>query len=497
MSSRRTRSVSRRGPAPSSTTTRTGGLLKDAGPLTLPSPPFTIRARDPWDRLAQRVTRDGRWFGDDASSAGRRVRPAPRTLMAGDDFQNEYLGLSPGPGENNFRLGDRDRRRLRGPVVSLASLEGHNYGAFIFRVMPKLAARDGWLPDATVPAPSMTRLMVRSADARGRATRASRCSDRASPMRWSTRSFPPTARPTACSTIRRALSARLRERCGVPAGRTAVGPRRGWGPAVGRRARCSTRMKSWRGLRLWASRRSGRHAMPMRAQIACFRRRRSSSARRGRRFQHRLLPPQHAGRDIESEPHWMFAHEPLRPVRADYAIFEARAADTDWSRPHKPAHCKRRCAGRAASRGSGSCQSVSAVAPALRSSRTAACSADQARDMGDDAAGGPTRSCPSFRPARSAPAAPDDGDLVGAAIEQANAMACRTPEPSGRPGGRGWRAGAAGSEPPLAAAAPAQIPPSSRPIRKTPAMMTMVFQSMGSPAADFWLLGRFLGLVLL
>lgn len=320
------------------------GLLKDAGPLTLPSPPpFTIRARD-LVQIGSRsyVTRDGRWFGDDAYLQDGEFGRYAAHLMAGDDFQNEYLGLSPGPGENNFRLGDRDRplRRLRGPVVSLASLEGHNYGAFIFRVMPKLAARDGWPPDATVLAPSMTRSMADLLTLAG--VPATRIEMQRPGLAYALEhAVIPSNRTThgLLDDAARAVFAGLRERYGVPqAGRRLYVSRRGWGPG-GRAPRpMLNEDEVVARLEALGFEEVRPHTMPMRAQIACF----SSAAivvgaAGSALFNTVFCHPSTLVVDIESEPHWMFAHMNLFGSSGlPYAIFEARAADTDWSRPHKP-----------------------------------------------------------------------------------------------------------------------------------------------------------------
>ena len=320
------------------------GLLADAGPITLPSPPaFAIRASGV-TQIGSRsyVTADGRWFGDDAYLQDGEFERYAAHLMEGDAFQNEYLGLSAGEAAGTFALAGRDRpvRRLGGTVVSLCALEGGNYGAFLFRVVPKLATLPAWPEDGAVLAPPLTRsmrdLLALAGVPLGRLTM-----QKPGLAYALEHAVIPSMRTThgLLDDAARAVFADLRRRYGVPpAGRRLYVSRRGWGPG-GRTPRpMLNEAEVVERLAALGFEEVRPHTMSMRAQIACF----SSAsivvgAAGSALFNTVFCHPGTLVVDIESEPHWMFAHMNLfGSAGLDYAIFEARAADADWSRPHKP-----------------------------------------------------------------------------------------------------------------------------------------------------------------
>jgi capsular polysaccharide biosynthesis protein len=68
---------------------------------------------------------------------------------------NEDTGLAPAGPIGVFTLDTRERpvEVLNGTVVSLCSFEPTNYGAFLFRVLPKLAGRQDILAKHRILAP--------------------------------------------------------------------------------------------------------------------------------------------------------------------------------------------------------------------------------------------------------------------------------------------------------------------------------------------------------
>lgn len=62
-------------------------------------------------------------------------------LVGNDELQHELIGFRRGKNELlNFDLGARRVFRIEGSVVVLSSTEPTNYGSFLFRILPKLAA---------------------------------------------------------------------------------------------------------------------------------------------------------------------------------------------------------------------------------------------------------------------------------------------------------------------------------------------------------------------
>jgi capsular polysaccharide biosynthesis protein len=318
------------------------GLLADAGPLTLQSPPnFVIRASGAV-QIGTRsyVMPDGRWFGDDAYVQDGEFDRYAAYIMAGDAFQNEHIGISAGEAAGTFRLADCDRplRRLDGTVVSLCALEGGNYGASLFRIIPKLASIAAWPKDCTVLAPFLPRSLLDLLAMAG------------VPMGRFVMQRPGFAYAMEHAVIpsmrtmhglldapARAIFADLRRRFGAPpAGRRIYVSRRGFVTGSGRPILNETEVVER--LAAIGFEEIRPHTMSMRQQIQCF----SSAsvvvgAAGSAMFNAVFCHPGALVVDIESEPHWLFAHMNLfGSCGVDYAIFEARAADTDWSRHHKP-----------------------------------------------------------------------------------------------------------------------------------------------------------------
>jgi capsular polysaccharide biosynthesis protein len=332
------RSMTRGGPsfhdAPDGT-----ALFRDLGSTHVVQPPVFVAAMERAFLVGSRsfVTDDGVFFNDDAY----KTPSALAHLRSTDPFLNEYSGLVATEDQGRFRLERGGRRivHLPGPVVSLCSTEGGNYGSFLFRVLPKLATLKRGTGDWTVLTPPLwpttrallilagvpeERIVVQQPDTIYAIDRAI---------------VPSLRNPHALlddATL--TFYAGLRERGGMPGERRIFVSRTGWNER-GMGERPMLNEDEVRGaLEFVGFETVHPHAMTMPEQIACFA---SASMIVGpagsAMFNTVFCRPGTKVIDIESEPHWIFTHCNLfGSCKLDYGIFEARAADSDWSEPHKP-----------------------------------------------------------------------------------------------------------------------------------------------------------------
>src|SRR5205085_3679822 len=86
------------------------------------------------------LTADGRFFNDE-SLWGDALASYLSRIGQADPFLNEHTGLrSIGDSRLSMVAGGRTEQHLEGSTILLSSHEPSNYGSWIFRVLPKLAA---------------------------------------------------------------------------------------------------------------------------------------------------------------------------------------------------------------------------------------------------------------------------------------------------------------------------------------------------------------------
>jgi hypothetical protein len=330
-------------------------LFGDIGACTVTYPPaFLISKRDVLqvgDRTF--LDQEGQFFTDEAFLTADAQGRFLARLGHADAFLNEDTGLV--PHGDRFRFERRARRviHLEGRTLALCSTEPRNYGSFLVRVLPKLAGSNCLPPGIRVLVPAhhtSTRelllmcgvedhqIIVQSKDTIYQLDHA----------------LIPCLRNNQAllddETL--ALFADLRARHGLPLqGRRIFVSRSGFGASRRRSAGWTYRRRAAGRDRIMLNEprlvelitAAGfeivlPHTLSIREQIATF----SSAelvvgAAGSHMFNAVFCHPGARLIDIEAEPHWIHAHMCLfGSLGLRFGIFEAKAADRDWNRLHKP-----------------------------------------------------------------------------------------------------------------------------------------------------------------
>lgn len=260
-----------------------------------------------------------------------------------DSLLNEDTGLVPASRAGRFLLQEQDRAvvELAGDTVSLCAFEPSNHGSFLFRVLPKLAGRRHLLKRGRALAPLYNQSM------RDLFAMAGIPGERIVPhnsrtiYKLESATIPSLRNPHALLDDRTlAFYAAMRDRFGTRHGaRKIFVSRLGWSgsDAASRRVMVNEEAVAQKltaeGFAIIRP-----HNMSARQQIEAF----SAAdvivgAAGSAMFNVVFSRPGTRVIDIESEPHWIFAHANLfGSCGLDYGILEARAIDQDWSVAHKP-----------------------------------------------------------------------------------------------------------------------------------------------------------------
>jgi capsular polysaccharide biosynthesis protein len=320
------------------------GLFSALGTFTISLPPaFTLTASEA-RQVGYRsfLSQGGFLFNDEAlvneEERGRFVARLGQVAP----FPNEDTGLVPVDESRLFRLDARDRsvEYLRGEVVSLCSHEPSNYGAFILRVLPKLAGRCHLSKGLRLIGPLYHESMRSLYEMAGIPVK-NIIAHQTNVIYAYEKVVIPSLRNPHFLVDQESLAfyADLRDRFGSRERKKKIFVSRlGWKGGAGNdrvmlnEEELARRLVA-RGFELVLT-----HAMTVRQQIEAFSSAGlivgpSGSAMFNVVFSH----PGTKVIDIESEPHWIFAHQNLfGSCGMDYGIFEARARDRDWTIPHKP-----------------------------------------------------------------------------------------------------------------------------------------------------------------
>lgn len=319
-------------------------LFSALGTFTISLPPtFTLTASDV-RQVGYRsfLSRSGFLFNDEALvNEAERGRFVVR-LGQGEPFPNEDTGLVPAGESRLFRLDTRDRsvEYLRGEVVSLCSHEPTNYGAFILRVLPKIAGRRHLFKGLKLIGPLYNESMRALYEMAGIPIK-NVITHQTNVIYAYEKAIIPSLRNPHFLVDQEALAfyAELRDRFGsrgkakkIFVSRLGLKSGAGTHRVMLNEEELARRLVT-RGFDLVRT-----HTMSARQQIEAFSSAAlivgaSGSAMFNAVFSHpgtKLI-------DIESEPHWIFAHQNLfGSCGLDYGIFEAKAIDQDWSFSHKP-----------------------------------------------------------------------------------------------------------------------------------------------------------------
>ncbi len=320
-------------------------LFERIGPTVVPhAPTFVLQARAV-RQIGYRgyLGAGGEFFTDEALISAEEERRFLDRLGQPDPFPNEDTDLVPTPRAGRFALLERNRPvvELAGDTVCLCAFEPSNYGSFLFRVLPKLAGRRNLLKQRRVLAPLYNQSMR---DLFAMAGIASECivpHDSQTIYKLEAATIPSLRNPHALLDDRTlAFYAAMRDRVGTRRGaRKIFVSRLGWSgsDAATRRLMVNEEAVAQKlaaeGFAIIRP-----HNMSARQQIEAF----SAAdvvvgAAGSAMFNSVFSRPGTRIIDIESEPHWIFAHANLfGSCGLDYGILEAKAVDHDWSVVHKP-----------------------------------------------------------------------------------------------------------------------------------------------------------------
>lgn len=315
------------------------GLFRKLGEMRFHQAPAFVAAAERAFLVGSRtvVTADGTFFNDEVYDA-----PAGYAHLCDQDpFRSEYCGFVRSDAPERFKVERRDRPivHIDGDVVSLCSLEGGNFGSFLFRVLPKLASFREGLGDVKFIVPPLwpaNREVLRYCGVAEERI----VEQKPGTIYAADRMIVPSLRnPHALlDGVSLALFAGLQARHGASGSSRIYVSRAGWDKqGMGQRPMLNE-AEVMAALRDAGFNVVRPHEMSGAEQIACF----SSAslvvgAAGSAMFNAVFCRPGTKVVDIESEPHWIFTHCNLfGSCGLDYGIFEAKAADSDWSRPHKP-----------------------------------------------------------------------------------------------------------------------------------------------------------------
>ena len=320
-------------------------LFPRLGPAEVPhSPAFVIHASS-LRQIGYRsyLSPGGRFFNDEALVSTLEEDRFIERIGQQDAFPNEETGLTPGDRARCFSFDARQRptARLDGETLSLCAFEPSNYGSFLFRILPKLAGRQHLLKNRRVLAPMYNQTM-RDLYAMAGVLPAHIAPHDPQTIYTLDTAIIPSLRNTHALLDEPTLSfyAGLRDRFGNRKGaRKIFVSRLGWAGSHAATHRIMLNEESiTRLLRAEGFEIIRPHEMSILQQIESF-----SAAdlivgpAGSAMFNVVFSRPGTKLIDIESEPHWLFAHMNLfGSCSLNYGIFEAKAIDQDWNIPHKP-----------------------------------------------------------------------------------------------------------------------------------------------------------------
>jgi hypothetical protein len=318
-----------------------GRLDAEAIPQT---PPFVITAAN-LRQVGYRsyLTRSGNFFTDEALIDEAETKEFLSRLSCEDAFLNEETGLRPieQAGGFAFDAGDRQVEQIDCEAVSLCSFEPSNYGAFLFRVLPKLAGRAAAFRHRNVVAPLYFQSFRDLFAMAGIET------DRLIPHETRKiyqyrRVIIPSLRSPHALLDEETLQfyASMRDRHGTRGGaRKVFVTRRGWTGSYAANHRVMLNEERLANELAAAGFQSiAPHNMSAKQQIEAF----SSAdlvvgASGSAMFNVVFCHPGTRLIGIESEPNWIFSHLNLfGSCKLDFGVIEAKAQDKDWSKAHKP-----------------------------------------------------------------------------------------------------------------------------------------------------------------
>jgi Glycosyltransferase 61 len=319
-------------------------LFSALGTFTIYLPPaFTLTASDV-RQVGYRsyLSRSGFFFNDEALVNDEQRGLFVATLGREAPFPNEDTGLTPTGEPRLFRLDARKRyvKPLSGAVVSLCSHEPTNYGSFLLRVLSKVAGRRHLLKRQKFIGPLYNESMRDLYEMAGIPIK-NIISHQTHVIYAYEEAIIPSLRNPHYLVDQESLAfyAELRDRFGSRGGAKKIFVSRlGWEIGSGTRRVMQNEEELARRLVARGFDVVRPHVMTIRQQVEAFSSAdfvvgASGSAMFNTVFSHpgtKLI-------DIESEPHWIFAHQNLfGSCGLDYGVFEAKAIDRDWTLPHKP-----------------------------------------------------------------------------------------------------------------------------------------------------------------
>ncbi len=312
--------------------------------ITVPhSPAFTLTALQ-LRQVGYRsfLSQNGLLFNDEALVNETERDQFVARLGQKTPFENEDTGLAPASEPTMFRLDGRDRpvKHLKGEVVSICSLEPTNYGSFLLRMLPKIAGRR-LLQGRRVIGPLYNESM-RDLYAMAGISLNSIIKHDTNVIYNYDKAIIPSNRNPHFLLDRETLAfySDFRERFG-----TRRRPRKIFVSRLSWRGSYAATHRVMLNEEAVARRLVAEgfdvvrtHTMTTRQQIEAF----SSAdlvvgASGSAMFNVVFSHPGTKLIDIESEPHWVFAHQNIfGSCGLDYGIFEAKASDQNWSVHHKP-----------------------------------------------------------------------------------------------------------------------------------------------------------------
>ena len=320
------------------------GLCSALGTFTISLPPTFTLTTSNVRQVGYRsfLSRNGLLFNDEALVNEAERDQFVARLGQAMPFANEDTGLAPAGEPRLFRLDARDRpvEHLQGEVVSLCSHEPTNYGAFLLRVLPKIAGRRHLLKDRRVIGPLYNESMRTLYGMAGIAIK-NIIQHMTHVMYSYEKAIIPSLRNPHFLVDQELLAfyAELRDRFGARGkAKKIFVSRLGWKGGAGTHRVMLNEEELARRLVAEGFDLVRTHDMTVREQIEAF----SSAdlivgASGSALFNVVFSHPGTKLVDIESEPHWIFAHQNLfGSCGLDYGIFEAKARDQDWSVHHKP-----------------------------------------------------------------------------------------------------------------------------------------------------------------
>ncbi|MDM0038515.1 glycosyltransferase 61 family protein [Variovorax sp. J22G21] len=321
------------------------GLFPSLGESCVPHSPAFVLQTGAVKQIGYRGYLSGgnEFFTDEALVNADEEQRFVDRIGQQSSFPNEDTGLIPAHETGRFTFDARSRPviDIDGETLCLCSFEPSNYGAFLFRVLPKLAGRRHLLKSRAVLAPLYNQAMRDLFAMAGVPVERIVAHNTHAIYRLKTAIIPSLRNTHAlldAETL--AFYAALRDRYGTRRGaRKIFVSRLGWTEShaathrVMRNEEQLARRLAAEGFAVIRP-----HNMSSRQQIEAF----SAAdvivgASGSAMFNVVFSRPGTRLIDIESEPHWIFAHTNLfGSCGLDYGILEAKAIDQDWGTAHKP-----------------------------------------------------------------------------------------------------------------------------------------------------------------